>query len=46
MNWLKNQLNNVICDRLKEIMGLSNSIELGNLDYLTKMYNYDFDNCS
>ena len=45
MNWLKNQLNNVICDRLKEIMGLSNSIELVNFDYLTKMYNYDFDNC-
>ena len=40
MNCLKNQLNNVICDRLKKIMGLSNSVELGNFNYLTKMYNW------
>ena len=40
MNCLKNQLNNVICDRLKKIMGLSNSVELVNFNYLTKMYNW------
>ena len=44
MNWLKNQLNNVICDRLKKIMGLSNSVELGNFNYLKKCI-IDFDNC-
>ena len=44
MNWLKNQLNNVICDRLKKIMGLSNSVELGNFKYLKKCI-IDFDNC-
>lgn len=38
----KNQLNNLIHNKLKRNVGVQNSIDLGDLDYARKKENHDF----